>query len=161
MKKILFIALLIFMGSIAASSKSAVAKGQTHTALGDYRIEKAVAKVDIEGVPCKAYKISYKNSPMEVTVIVRKESKSRKYYVLSDKLNIEYAWNKHYFGVKRLGNELKKMGYVTSDENLNRVEYFNQRVLGPGLLPDRESAMMVAAFFPLLLADNPLIVASR
>jgi hypothetical protein len=161
MKRFISTAVLILIIGTAAIAKRTIAEGKTFTTLGDYKIEKADNPVQINGVDCKAFKISYANTPMEVTVIVMKDKKSRKYVVSSDKLSIEYTWNKYYFGIKRIDKELNDQGFRTTDEHLNRAEYFNQRVLGPGLLLDLESARMIAAFFPLLLTPDASMVAAK
>jgi hypothetical protein len=161
MKRIISTVVLILVIGTTTFAKKAVAVGKTYTTLGDYRIEKADKPVQINGTDCKAFKISYKNTPMGVTVIVMKDKKSRKYVVLSDKLSIQYAWNEYYFGVKRIDKALSDQGYKTTDEHLNRAEYFNQRVLSPGLLMDKESVKMIAAFFPLLLTPEESLVAVK
>jgi hypothetical protein len=161
MKKIISTAVLILIISTAALAKKSVAEGKTYTALGDYRIEKLDNSICVNGENCKAYKISYSNTPMQVKVIVVKDKKSRKYIVVSDKLSVQYAWNEYYFGIGRIDKSLSDQGFKTTDENLNRAEYFNQRVLGPGLLMDQESARMIAAFYPLLLTPDESMVAAR
>ncbi|MCU0462656.1 MAG: hypothetical protein MUF36_11705 [Bacteroidales bacterium] len=161
MKRIITTAVLILIICTATFAKKTVAEGKTYTTLGDYRIEKAENPVNINGKECKAFKISYENTPMEVTVIVMKDRKTRKYLVVSDKLSIQYAWNEHYFGVGRIDKALNSQGFKTTDENLNRAEYFHQRVLGPGLLMDGESTRMIAAFFPLLLTPDENMVAAK
>lgn len=161
MKKIIATAVLILIIGTATFAKKAIAEGKTFTAFGGYKIEKAENPIQINGMKCKAFKISYENTPMEVTVIVMKDKKSRNYVVLSDKLSIQYAWNEYYFGVKRIDKALADQGYRTTDEHLNRAEYFNQKVLSPGLLLDRESARMIAAFFPLLLTPDVDMIAAK
>jgi len=161
MKKIISTAVLILIISTAALAKKAVAEGKTHTAFGAYKIEKLDKSICVNGEDCKAYKISYANTPLEVTVIVMKDKNSRKYVVVSDKLSVQYAWNEHYFGIGRIDKSLNDQGFKTTDEHLNRAEYFNQRVLGPGLLMDQESARMIAAFYPRLLSPAESMVAAK
>ena len=161
MKRIITTAVLILIICTATFAKETVAEGKTYTAFGDYRIEKAENPVNVNGKECKAFRISYENTPMEVTVIVMKDKKTRKYLVVSDKLSIQYAWNEHYFGVGRIDKALNDQGFKTTDENLNRAEYFHQKVLSPGLLMDGESTRMIAAFFPLLLTPDENLVAAK
>jgi hypothetical protein len=71
--------------------------------------------------------------------------------VLSDKLSVQYICNPYYFGVERLDKTFESEGYSTSDTNLNRIEYFHQKVLGPGQKPELEATQLIAAYFPLLL----------
>ncbi|HPF01748.1 MAG TPA: hypothetical protein PLV06_05260 [Bacteroidales bacterium] len=161
MKKIFTTAVLILIIGTAAFAKKAVAEGRTNSTFGDYKIQKADTRVTIEGVDCKTYKISYRDNPLELTVVVKREKGSRKFYVLSDKLSVQYKWNKDYFGIERLDKSLNELGYATSDENLNRQAYFHQKVLCPGLLLDRESARMIAAFYPMLLTPESLMLAGK
>jgi len=95
---------------------------------------------------------------MEVTVVVCKERKCRKYIVLSDKLSVQYVCNANYFGVERLDKSLEKEGYRTSDLSLNRVEYFHQKVIGPGQMGELDATRTIAAFFPLLLKTDESMI---
>lgn len=152
---------LIAAISTVAFGKKVVAKGQTFSALGNYKIETVDESVPLKGNDCQAYKITYENSPMEVTLIVCKDKKCKKYVVLSDKLSVQYVCNKVYFGVERLDKSMEKEGYKTTDENLNRVEYFHQKVLGPGQQPEIEATRLIAAYFPFLLNTNTSMTATR
>jgi hypothetical protein len=98
---------------------------------------------------------------MDVTVIVCKEKKCRNYVVLSDKLSIQYTCNNVYFGVERLDKSYEKEGYKTTDDHLNRVEYFHQKVLGPGQQPELEATKLIAAYFPFLLNTNTTMTAVK
>jgi hypothetical protein len=161
MKKMIFLTVLLAAISTVTFGKKVVAKGQTFSALGNYRIETVDNAVPLKGNDCQAYKISYDNTPMEVTVIVCKEKKCRTFVVLSDKLSVQYVCNKVYFGVERLDKSFEKEGYKTTDDNLNRVEYFHQKVLGPGQQPEVEATRLIAAYFPFLLSTNTEMTATR
>jgi hypothetical protein len=145
MKRLLFGALLIATFSTASFSREFVAGGKTYSALGDYKIELADKTVTINGEQLKSYIISYQNSPMEVTVVIKKEKKCKDYIVLSDKLSVQYVCNENYFGVEKLEKSLEKDGYTTSDEALNRSEYFHQKV---------DNTHLIAAFFPMLIKND-------
>jgi len=157
----IFLTVLLAAISTVTFGKKVVAKGQTFSALGNYRIETVDNAVPLKGNDCQAYKISYDNTPMEVTVIVCKEKKCRTFVVLSDKLSVQYVCNKVYFGVERLDKSFEKEGYKTTDDNLNRVEYFHQKVLGPGQQPEVEATRLIAAYFPFLLSTNTEMTATR
>jgi len=152
---------LIAVVSTVAFGKKVVAKGQTFSALGNYKIETVDNPVILKGDDCQAYKISYENTPMEVTVIVCKDKNCKTFVVLSDKLSIQYTCNKVYFGVERLSKSFEKEGYKTTDDNLNRAEYFHQKVLGPGQQPDLEGTKLIAAYFPFLLNTNTTMTAVK
>lgn len=154
MKKLLLTGLLIAAISAVSFSRDFVASGKTHSALGDYRIEKADKPVTINGEELNAFVISYENSPMKVTVVVKKEKKCKNFIVLSDKLSVQYVCNGEYFGVQILDKDLKPEGYSTSDAALNRGEYFHQKLLAFGVKGDVENTQMIAAYFPLLIKSE-------
>jgi hypothetical protein len=161
MKRMFFAALLIVAFSTASFSREFVAGGKTHSALGDYRIELADNPVTINGEALKALVISYQNSPMEVTVAIRKGKNCKNYLVLSDKLSVQYVCNENYFGVEKLDKALATEGYTTSDAVLNRSEYFHQKVIAPGMKSEVENTQLIAAFFPMLIKDTGEILAAR
>ena len=106
MKKMFFLALLTVAFGSATYARELVAEGKTYSALGDYRIEKADNPVIINGEELKAFIISYQNSPMEVTIVIRKGKNCKNYIVLSDKLSVQYVCNENYFGVEKLDKSL-------------------------------------------------------
>jgi hypothetical protein len=154
MKKLLFTGLLVAALSTSAFSREFVATGKTHSSLGDYKIEKADKPVIINGEELKAFVISYQNTPMKVTVVVKKDKKCKNFIVLSDKLSVQYVCNGEYFGVQKLDGELKPEGYSVTDAALNRAEYFHQKLLTYGVNGDLENTQMIAAYFPLLLNQD-------
>jgi hypothetical protein len=131
MKKMLFLALLTIAFGSATYAREFVAEGKTYSALGDYRIEKADNPVIINGQEFKAYVISYQNTPMEVTIVVKKGKNCKNYIVLSDKLAVQYVCNENYFGVERFDKSLVVEGYKPTEAGLNRNEYFHQKKLAP------------------------------
>ena len=161
MKRMLFSAVLAFALCAASFAGKVVAEGKSFTALGDYKIETADNAVPVKGEACKAYIISYENSPMKVTVAICKDRKCKKYVVLSDKLSVQYVCNERYFGVEKLGSEFEKDGYKTSDDELNRAEYFHQKLITPGKQPELEATQLIAAYFPMLLNNPTEAIASR
>lgn len=161
MKRMILAAVLIISFGTVSFAKKLIAEGKSFSALGDYKIELADDLVPIRGTDCKAYMISYANSPMEVTVVVCKEPKCRRYLVLSDKLSVQYVCNEYYFGVERLDKSFEAEGYKTSDSALNRSEYFHQKVLAPGLRTELEANQLIAAYFPFLLNDSESITAAK
>ncbi|MBK7711089.1 MAG: hypothetical protein IPJ37_09170 [Bacteroidales bacterium] len=119
--------------------------------MGDYRIEKADNPVIINGEALKAFIISYQNSPMEVTIVIKKMENCKNFIVLSDKLSVQYVCNENYFGVEKLDKSLVVEGFNTSDAALNRGEYFHQKKLANGGRGELESTQLIAAFFPMLI----------
>jgi hypothetical protein len=160
MKKMLIAATLLLAFSTASFSGQLVTEGQSNTSLGNYKIEIADNPVTFNGEVLKTYVISYQNSPLQVKVAVKKEKDCKKYIVLSEKLSVQYVCNGSYFGVQKLKNspEIEKNGFSTSDEALNRTEYFHQKLIS-GKTDELESTQFIAAYFPLLLKSE--FVASK
>jgi hypothetical protein len=161
MKRIILVAVLTLTIGTVVFGRKFVADGKSHTALGNYRIELADNPVTLKGIDCKAYIISYQNSPLEVTVVVSKERKCKRYVVMSDKLSVQYVCNAEYFGVEKLDNSFAQDGIKTSDSSLNRSEYFHQKVLGPGQKPELEATHLIASYFPMLINNIESLTAAR
>jgi hypothetical protein len=161
MKRMLLAAVLILAVSTASFARKKVAEGKTFTDLGNYKIELADNPVPMKGAECKAFIISYENSPMEVKVVICKDRKCKRYVVLSDKLSVQYICNGSYFGVGLLDASFEKEGYKTSDSALNRSEYFHQKVITLGQNSELENAQLIAAYFPMLLHNDSEVTASR
>jgi hypothetical protein len=161
MKRMLLAVLMIIVFSTAAFTKDVVAKGETHSALGDYKIEKASDPFKLNGEECKSFIISYENTPFEVTVVIRKDKNCRKYFVFSDKLSVQYVCKEQYFGVEKLDRSLKSEGYATSDSDMNKTEYFHQKILCSGNNGEIENTQLIAAYFPMLLKNTNDIISSR
>ena len=149
-----FLALLAIALGSALYARDLVAEGKTNSALGDFKIETADNPVVINGEEFRAFIISYRNSPMEVTLVVRPGKDCRHYIVLSDKVSVQYVCNDNYFGVERLDKSLKVEGYNTSAAGLNRSEYFHQKKITSGMKSEIENTRLIAAFFPMLLLNN-------
>ncbi len=161
MKRILFAALLLVAFSSASFSGQFIAEGKTNSALGDYKIEIADNPVTLNGELLKTFTISYQNSPLKVSVVIKKDKNCKNYIVLSDKLSVQYVCNGSYFGIQKLDKSFEKEGYVTSDAALNRSEYFHQKVLAQGIGSEIENAHLIAAFFPMLIMNSKEDLATR
>jgi hypothetical protein len=161
MRKMFFLALLTVAFGSASYSREFVAEGKTYSALGDYKIEIADNPVIINGDEFKSFVITYQNTPLEVKVAVRKDHGCKKYIVLSDKLCVEYVCNEDYFGVQRLDKSFEKDGYRTSDANLDKNEYFHQKVLTSGPSTDLDNTRLIASYFPLLIKSNEGATAAK
>lgn len=161
MKRMILSAMLVLAISAASFAQKVVAEGKTYSALGDYKVQATENPIQMKGNDCKAYVIKYENTPMEVTVVVCKDKRCKKFVVLSDKLSVQYVCNSHYFGVERLDKSLEEAGYKTEDSGLNRVEYFHQKVLGPGQIGEMDATTTIAAFFPFLLNTDESMIAEK
>ena len=161
MKRILIFAVIILVSTTATFARKLVAEGKTFTQLGSYKIEIADNQVPLKGKDCATYVIRYENTPMEVTVVICKDKTCKRYLVLSDKLSVQYVCNRNYFGVEKIGKTFEAEGYKTSDSALNRLEYFHQKVLGPGMGNELDNTKLIAAFFPMLMNEQVEITASK
>ena len=110
----------------------------------------------VNGEELKAYIISYENSPMKVTVAVKKEKDRKNYIVFSDRLSIQYVCDGNIFGVQKLDKSFEKEGYVTSDAELNRSEYFHQKLIIAGQTGEVANTQLIAAYFPMLLKGETI-----
>jgi hypothetical protein len=161
MKKLALLSVLLVAVFTVSFGQKVVAKGQTFTAMGDYRIETVVNPVPLMGSECVAYSIKYENSPMDVKVVICKDNTCKRYLVISDKLSVQYVCRKEYFGVEALDTKFAAEGYKTSPEHLNRVEYYHQKVLGAGGKPELEATQLIAAYFPLLIVPEEMMTAAK
>ena len=94
------------------------------------------------------YLITYDQSDMKVMVVVDKQKKCKKYYVLSDKLPVQYECKGNYFGVKKLDKALLSEGYNTSLDNLNREEFYHQKVLTKETNKTIDHLVLIASYYP-------------
>ncbi len=150
MKRLFFLALLTVAFGSAIYAREFVAEGKTHSALGDYKIEKADNPVMINGEEFKAFLVTYENSPIEVTIVIRKGENCKNYIVLSDRLSVQYVCNENYFGVEKLDKSMIIDGITPTEAFLNRNEYFHQKKLAAGNRGELENTQLIAAYFPLL-----------
>lgn len=152
MKRIIFATALVMIFTTATYARK-VMEGKTFSTAGNYRIEKAADPVVLNGDELKTYTISYSNTPMNVTIAVLKSKGSKKYIVVSEKFSAQYVCNRSYFGIERLDRSFVKEELSNSDKNLNRTEFFRQKVLGRGGKNDREASRLIAAYFPFLINE--------
>lgn len=152
---------MVFAIAVSTFAGTKVGSGKTFTAMGDYKIETADKPYVLDGRELKTFVISYENSPMKVTVAVDKGKDCNTYLVLSDKLSVQYVCNEAYFGVEKIAREYNKHGLKTSDDDLNRLEYFHQKVLSREVNAPVENAKLIAAYFPALVKDLNGILATR
>lgn len=161
MKRIILITGLIITVSLATYARKFVAEGKTNSPMGNYTIEVDDKPMLINGKEITPFVISYENSSMEVMVAVDMDRQGTKYYVISDDLSVQYVSNNQYFGVEKLGKKLEKDGYTTSDQALNRTEYFRQKAITTGNAWEGDRTELIAAYFPLLLNNVQSLLAAK
>ena len=69
--------------------------------------------------------------------------------------------NTHYFGLERLDRSFEKLGYSTSNEALNRSEYFHQKALTSGQGCELDNTPLIAVYFPRLIKGFSETVAPK
>jgi hypothetical protein len=154
MKKILLTTVLILTAVIASVGNPIIAVGQTNTSFGDYKIIALDDHVTINGREMEKYLISYERTDMKVIVAVDKLKKCKKYYVLSGQLPIQYECNGTSFGIKKLDKELVEKGFTTSLDQLNKNEFYNQRVLTTGHTGTLEHLNLIASDYQGLIIEK-------
>ena len=165
MKRILSLALSAFTIislTFAGEVKAPVAQGNTNSELGIYTIDKAAQFEMIKGEPLRAYHIWYENSPDSLTVAVEdcKDGKTR-FLVISEDLVIEYICNNNIFGARLIDKRFEAEGYSTSAQNLDRQEYYHQKVITQKPLTETEYLSLISVYFPKLINDFNAIYAKK
>ena len=154
MKKAALFAILILTISMISMGNNLVAKGQSNSAFGNYKIEKLEDHMILKAKELDQYLITYENSDVKMIVAVDKQKKCMKYYVLSDKIPVQYECNGTYFGLKKLDKELIISGYETAMDQLNRGEFFHQRVLTSEMVGTLEHLNLIASYYPGLFKEQ-------
>ncbi len=148
MKKIILSTLLLVAVCLASIGQNIVAKGESNSAFGNYKIVKLEDHMIYNNKELDKYMITYENTDMKVMVAIDKQKKCKKYYVLSDKIPVQYECNGTYFGIKKLDKALLSQGYGTSLDNLNREEFYHQKVLVSGTTNTIEHLNLIASYYP-------------
>ncbi len=153
MKKMISLFVLIAAFSFAAIADSFVMKGKTHTALGKYTIEEASDPISIDGVELETYIISYENSSKKVRVAIEKDDKKdcKNYIVVGDDLSLQYTCDSRTFGVEKLDKKYKSSGIETSIDDLDKTEYFHQKVITREKSKEKDCLGLIACYYPKLV----------
>ena len=154
MKRILSLTVIIALLGTVGMAMDPVAKGKTHCCLGNYVIEKASEPLMVDGNVLETFVVSYENSDMTVTVAVdESDKKCTTYLVESDNLTMQYDCNGKFFGVKKADRRYIGDGFKTQSENLNREQYFRQRVITQQKKSKIDHVKLIAVYYPQLV-DN-------
>ncbi len=162
MKRMISLIAIASILSLAGFSEASVAKGKTHSCLGNYIIEKAADPIFVDGVALKSFVVSYDNSDMTVTIgIDDSDKKCTTYIVKSDDLTVQYDCNGQIFGVNRVAKKYLDNGLETSDNLLNRSEYFHQKLLTQNEQTQLERVKLISVFYPKLVKDYEKVFAVK
>lgn len=154
MKRILLTTVLILAVCIASIGHPVVSGGQSNSSFGDFKITALDDQMLLNGKKLEKYLITYENIDLKVVVAVDNQKKCRKFYVLTDQLPVQYECNGTCFGVKKLDKDLMLLGYQTSMENLNKLEFFHQRVLTNQKTVMFEQLSLIASYYPGLFNEK-------
>lgn len=147
MKRIVLTTALILIISLASFASQVLFQGNSNSQFGAYIIVALDDRMPFKDRELAQYQITYENG-QTVVVAVDKLEKCKKYYVLSEKLPIQYECNGVYFGVKMLDNNLLYNGFPISLDSVNKTEYYSQRVLARGVNGTLDHLNLIAAYYP-------------
>ena len=148
MKKFFFTTVLVLLVSLFTMGNRIVAKGESNSAFGNYKVEQLEDHMIFKGNELDKFLITYEKSDLKVLVVLDKQQKCRKYYVLSEKAPVQYECNGLYFGIKKLDSDLQSVGFTTCLENLNREVYYHQKVIGDGTTNTYDQLALIASYYP-------------
>ncbi len=158
-KSVLIIGLVLIMAGIANAQaqktySKIVAEGATSTPFGNYTIKVCDEPVILSGEKITSYLITYENSPISLEILVDKEKNCKNYVVISEGLSVMYSCNGSYFGVNKINEKYNKEGYSTDETNLDRLNYFHQKIIAQGRMDEVPATTMIACYYPLLKAQK-------
>ena len=153
MKRIVLTTALILIISLASFANQLLSQGHSNSQFGDYKIETLDNRMPFKDKELDLYQITYEKNGLTVIVALDKEKKCKKYYVLSEKLPIQYECNGVYFGVKLLDNDLLYNGFPITLDSVNKTEYYSQRVLATGITDTLDHLNLIAAYYPGLYKE--------
>lgn len=148
MKRIFLTTALILIISLASFGNRILFEGHSNSQFGDYKIEALDNHMSFKDKELDLYQISYEKNGLTVIVALDKEKKCKKYYILSDKLPIQYECNGVYFGVKLLNNDLLYNGFPITLDSVNKTEFYSQRILARGITETLDHLNLIAAYYP-------------
>lgn len=163
MKKMISLILLTVVFSYAAMAENVIRKGETHSALGKYTIEKSDDFVVVNGMELPTYIISYENSEKSIRVAVDKDKKGKvkNFLVIGDDLSLQYKCQASSFGVSQLDEKYETAGIDSSTKELNLVEYYHQKVLTRANPTDRDCLGLIACYYPKLVTNYEMAFAAK
>ena len=148
MKRIVLTTALILIISLASFANQLLSQGHSNSQFGDYKIEALDNRMPFKDKELDLYQITYEKNGLTVVVALDKDKKCKKYYVLSEKLPIQYECNGVYFGVKLLDNDLLYNGFPITLDSVNKTEFYSQRVLATGITDTLDHLNLIAAYYP-------------
>lgn len=162
MKKIaITLSALIFI-TTTGFNKKIVATGNSAGNPDSFIIVQSERPLISDAKILRTYDVMYKNSEMDVRIAIDdRDRKCISFIVVSGDFGIQYNCDKHMLGVVMVDERYVEDGIPGTDERLNRVEYFRQKVLTQNQKSETEMLRLIAAYFPKLMITDPLYANSH
>jgi hypothetical protein len=161
MKKVILILLLTSILIPLVNAGEYSTDGDSFSKLGKYKVEVAESPFILNGKELKTYKITYENAGFTLLVTVDKSKDDTKYLTISEALSVQYVSHGIYFGVEIIDQNYVASTLKTSDADLNRYEYFHQKVLTSWEVSELEKIKLIAAYYPALLKNIDNHIAAK
>jgi hypothetical protein len=153
---IIAISALIFLTTTGFNKKT-VATGSTASQLGSFVIVKSDRPLISDATILRTYEVKYENSDMDVRIAIDdRDRKCLSFIVVAGDFGIQYNCDKKILGVGTVEERYVEDGIPGTNENLNRAEYFKQKVLTRSSDDETELLRLIAAYFPKLMITEPL-----
>ena len=159
MKKITIVLSTLFFIFITTTgfNKKTVITGNTNSKLGSFIIIQSDQPLITDTETLRSYDVKYENSDMDLRIVI--DDRNRKclsFIVVSGDFGIQYNCDKHIFGVVKVDDKYIKDGIPKTDERLNRVEYYRQKVLISTQESETNMLRLIAVYFPnLMTSESP------
>jgi hypothetical protein len=138
-------------------NKKPVATGSTSSQVGSFVIVKSDRPLISDATILRTYDVKYENSDMDVRIAIDdRNKKCLSFIVVAGDFGIQYNCDKRILGVGTLDEKYVEDGIPGTNDNLNRVEYFKQKVLTRSSDDETEILRLIAAYFPKLMITEPL-----
>ncbi|MCA1756713.1 MAG: hypothetical protein LC649_04595 [Bacteroidales bacterium] len=153
---IITLSALIFLTTTGFNNKT-ITSGNTACQLGSYIIVKSDRPLISDADILRTYDVKYANSDMDVRIAIDdRDRKCLSFIVVSGDFGIQYNCDKKILGVSTVAANYVEDGIPGTNENLNRAEYFRQKVLTRGSEDETEIMRLIAVYFPKLMITEPL-----
>ena len=147
-------AALLSMGANANIKDGKALTGNSLTDFGKYTVMVSNMPMVLEDEAVKTYELTYENTANPVHIGVVKEDNCVTYVVRSDEFEIQYTCNNQVFGVKKIESRFQTLSKEELDAKLNRVSYFQQRVICKNKKSEDELLGLIACYFPQLINEE-------
>jgi hypothetical protein len=158
MKTKLFIlticAAVLSLGTSANVKDTKALTGNSLTDFGKYTVMVSEMPMVLDNEVVKTYELTYENTANPVHVGVVEEEECVTYVVRSDEFEIQYTCNNGVFGVKKIESRFQTLPKEELDAKLNRVSYFQQRVICSNKKSEDEILGLIACYFPQLINEE-------